>query len=258
MSAVGLLALALAVAGPLLVLLIASVARGWFFPEVLPPRWTLAAWRDLLAEDGALIPALVNSLGLAIACALVSLGLGLPAARALAELRGRRSSLVEGTLAVLPVLPPVLLGTGTHYFFLVIGLAGTLPAVLLAHLMISLPYATLVLLGGVRSVDPRFEAVAATLGASPARRALLVRVRLLWPSILLVLLFSFLISWGQYAITLVVGGGRVETLPTLVLGYVRGGNDAYAGVAGSILALPALFAAPWIGREFARLAPRSW
>ena len=85
-----------------------------------------------------------------------------------------------------------------------------------------------------------------------------MRAPLLWPSLLLVLLFSFLISWGQYALTLLVGAGRVQTLPTLVFSYVRGGNEIYAAVAGTLMALPALLGAPLLARGLARVRPGAW
>ena len=250
--------IAVCAGGPLVALGAASLSRAWFYPDLLPRHLDLSAWQDLLGAGGPLPAALLNSLVLATTCAALSALLGAPAARALASLRGSRAGALKGALVVLPVLPPVLLGAGTHYFFLATALAGTLPAVLLAHLMITLPYATIVLLGAVRTTDPRLEAVAATLGASSTRRAWRVRVPLLWPSLLLVLLFSFLISWGQYGLTLVVGEGRIQTLPTLVFSYVRGGNETYAAVAGVLMALPALLGAPLLGRGLARVRPGAW
>ena len=49
---------------------------------------------------------------------------------------------------------------------------------------------------------------------------------------------TFLISWFQYGLTLLVGSGKVETLPLKVYDYVSEANLGYAAVAGCLLVLP--------------------
>jgi putative spermidine/putrescine transport system permease protein len=45
-------------------------------------------------------------------------------------------------------------------------------------------------------------------------------------------LFSFLVSWSQYLLTLAIGGGRVQTLPLLLYSFAAAGrNDITAAIA---------------------------
>jgi putative spermidine/putrescine transport system permease protein len=58
------------------------------------------------------------------------------------------------------------------------------------------------------------------------------------PSLVVAVLFAFLISWSQYLLTLLIGGGQIITLPILLFSTASGGNPS------SIAALSLLFIAP--------------
>jgi putative spermidine/putrescine transport system permease protein len=58
------------------------------------------------------------------------------------------------------------------------------------------------------------------------------------PSLVVATLFAFLISWSQYLLTLLIGGGQVITLPILLFSAASGGNPAI------IATLSLLFVAP--------------
>jgi putative spermidine/putrescine transport system permease protein len=50
--------------------------------------------------------------------------------------------------------------------------------------------------------------------------------------------FAFLISWSQYLLTLLIGGGRVITLPMLLVSFERGGDEAIASALSLVYMLP--------------------
>ena len=65
---------------------------------------------------------------------------------------------------------------------------------------------------------------------------------------------GFLVSWSQFALTLLVGGGAVRTLPLEVFAYVRAGEDRAAAVGALLLIVPpalALAALRWSVRRTA-------
>src|SRR5262249_62243642 len=83
-------------------------------------------------------------------------------------------------------------------------------------------------------------------GTAPlSRRALLPLSR---GALLLCFFQTFLISWFQYGLTILIGGGAVETLPMKVYDYVNEGNPAYAALAGCLLVVPPV-ALLWINRR---------
>lgn len=120
-------------------------------------------------------------------------------------------------------------------FYIKLGLTGTLQGVVLAHLLPTLPFAAFVSAGIYANFNSRYEKQARTLGATSLQTLWHVTRPVLQSGVIVVALFSFLISWAQYALTIQIGYGRITTLPTLVFGYLGGGNTQFAAAAGLII-----------------------
>lgn len=232
-------ALTLFALSPLLLLIVTSFARGWFYPSVAPSAIDGSAWRALFA-DASHRAALVMSLGLAVTTALVATALALPLGRAAAlSTRGVRRSVALLAFAAV-ALPPVALGVGLQLTVLTLGLGGTASGVFLAHLVPALGYLTLVFLGVFTRWDLRLDDAAATLGANGVSRWQHVTLPLLRRPIVEAMALGFLVSWSQVALTLLVGGGAVRTLPLDVLAMLQAGQDQRAAAGALALAIPAL------------------
>lgn len=76
------LAIVISVLAPLIVQVIWSFAFRWYFPDLLPSEWGLNAWRYIFSESSRVGEGLLNSLGIALIVSLLSIAVGLPAARA--------------------------------------------------------------------------------------------------------------------------------------------------------------------------------
>ena len=224
---------------PLLTLIVTSLARGWFYPQVLPSTVDVSEWSELLT-DTSRRTALLNSLVLGVATACIATVLALPLGRA-AALSTRGVRRIVALLAFAAVaLPPVALGIGLQLTVLTMGLGGSLRGVLLAHLVPALGYLTLVFLGVFTQWDARLEEAAATLGATGRERWTRVMLPLLRRPIADALALGFQVSWAQVALTLLVGGGAVRTLPLDVLAMLQSGQDQRAAVGALALTIPAL------------------
>ncbi len=236
--------------GPLVVLVLWSMSGRWLFPALVPTIVTLQTWRAL--GRAALAPALLTSGMLASATGLLGCTLALPLGRALARFDGWRRHL-GAAAAFLPVAaPPLALGTGLQVMVLDIGLGGSPLGVLLAHLVPAVGYLSLYFLGIFTLFDTRVEAEARTLGATPWQTWRHVTLPLLKRPIAEAVSLGFLISWSQFALTLVVGGGAVRALPIELFALVRAGEDSAAAVGALLLMLPLLigFAAlRWAARR---------
>src|SRR6185503_5165402 len=162
-------ACALAQAG----MLLWSIAAQWRFPAALPDAWTLATWtRHAASIAGPLAMTLtIGALATLFAVALASGCL---------ENESRRQSRAGARslwLLYVPLLvPQVAFLFGAQVLLVRIGGDGTLAAVLWSHLVFVLPYVFLSLADPWRALDPRYARTAASLGASPWR--VFVRVKL--------------------------------------------------------------------------------
>ncbi|NDV02379.1 ABC transporter permease [Pseudoroseicyclus tamaricis] len=237
---------------PLLPLIPWAFARGWFFPDLLPSRWSLAAWDYALSPAGGLLPALGVTTLIAALAATVSLALALPAARAL----GQRSFPGKGAMMLLvlaPVLVPGLAVTmGLQGLMTRAELTGTLAGVTLVHLIPVLPYATLLLAALFSGLDPDEEAQARSLGASPAAAFARVTLPALSPGLAAAWALGFLVSWSQYAPTLVAGAGQVQTLPLLLFAFLSSGRHDIAGAIGLVYLVPGLLVLALASRTLGR------
>lgn len=229
-------AVAVAVLLPLVPVVVWSVARSWRYPGLLPPELSDRGLR--LIVDGQVPAAIGTSLLVSTSVALLACAVGLPAGRAVGRhvFRGRR--LVQGLLVAPVVVPPLAVVIGIQVFFIRYGLADTVPGVVLVQLMPTVPYAATLLGAAFAGLDPDQERQARVLGAGPWRTLTRVTLPLLRPALVTTFLLTFLISWSEYVLTLLVGGGRVQTLPLLLFAAIGSSDRTAAAALGLLLVAP--------------------
>ncbi len=244
----------LSVGLPFLPLVLWSLSERWFFPGLWPQQWGLRAWQHVLdAAGGQVASGLLQSTLLAAVTAAVSLVIGVPAGRALG-LYAFGGKTLAAVLVTLPlIVPPLSVAMGLHLWFIRLGLAETFAGVVLVHLTVCLPYTVFVMWGVFANYDPDFEDQARCLGASEWAVAWGVTLPLVWPGIVVAGLFSFLLSWSQYLSTLIIGGGRVLTLPILLFALMGSGDRPVAAAVSLVFVAPAflvlLVSARYLGRR---------
>lgn len=233
------IATALLLAGallPLVPLVLWAGSGQWRYPGLVPQRGSLRGLA-LLTDPRTEIPqALGTSLAIGIAVACLACLIGLPAGRAIGlyAFRGRR---VIQFLLLAPVIVPGLAVTlGLQVFFLHYGLANTMAGVVLVQLVPTVPYTATILAGAFANLEIGYEAQARSLGAGPIRVLVFVTAPLMRPAITVAALLAFLISWSEYVLTLLIGGGQVTTLPLLLFAAI-GSADTTAAAALSMLVI---------------------
>jgi molybdate transport system permease protein len=204
-------------------------------PELLVSTASLAALR-LSLETAAISTALCILLGGPLAVVLA---------------RGRLPGLrLLRSVVLLPlVLPPVVGGLALLYLLGRLGLVGrlldlwfgvTIPfttaAVVLAQTFVALPFLVVSVEGALRTAGQRYEAVAATLGASPRYAFARVTVPLVLPGLISGAILGFARCLGEFGATIAFAGsleGTTRTLPLLV--YLERETDVDGAVALSLL-----------------------
>ena len=225
---------------PLAPILVWSFARGWRFPDLLPRDWTLAAWEQALSPRAGMVESLGVTALIAALATLLAVLIGVPAGRALGLYRFRGKAIVEMMILAPLIVPGIAVALGLHAVFIRLGLTNTLAGVVLVHLIPTLPYMTLVMAAVFARHDPAHEAQARSLGASALQTFRHVTLPAIMPGLVAGALFAFLVSWSQYLLTLMIGGGRVITLPLLLYSTAGAGRDDLAGAIGIISVLPGI------------------
>ncbi len=203
---------------------------------------------QLLTSDAALA-ALRLSLETAAISTVLCVVVGGPLAAVLARGRLPGLSFLRSVVLLPLVLPPVVGGLALLFLLGRTGLLGqvidvwfgvTIPfttaAVVLAQTFVAMPFLVVSLEGALRTAGERYEAVAATLGASPRYAFRRVTVPLVLPGLASGVVLSFARCLGEFGATITFAGslqGTTQTLPLLV--YTAGETDLDAAVALSLL-----------------------
>ena len=223
---------------PIVPLAVWSFARGWRFPDLLPSAWSLQPWHYALSQSSGVLSSLGVTSGIALVAAALSILVGVPAGRALGIYKFRGKQVVELLILAPTIVPGIAVALGIHSVFIWLHLNNSIAGVVLVHLIPTLPYVVLVMAGVFANYDVSFEAQARSLGASATQTFWYVTLPAIWPGIVVAGLFAFLISWSQYILTLVIGGGRVVTMPLLLFNFAASGRNDIAGALGMIYILP--------------------
>jgi len=241
-SNTGLVIVAALVALPFVPLFMWAFAGEWRFPDLLPTEWSLRGMSYLADPGGRVFGATLNSLLIGASVALASVAVGMPAGMALGGYEWRFKGIVVFFI-LLPILVPPLASTmGIHLTFIWLGLADTALGVFLVHLVPTVPYTAIILTSIFAERTGELEEAARTLGASSWRAFVHVTLPEVAPGVAVAGLFAFLISWGQYILTLLIGGGNVVTLPMLLFSAASGNDPVITSALAIVFALPAVFA----------------
>jgi putative spermidine/putrescine transport system permease protein len=230
----------IAVVVPVLPLLVQSVAYRWLYPDVLPSGLDARAWRYVLSREAMVLEAAGNSLLIAVAVTIVCILIGVPAGKGLAEIAPRMRRRLEYLFFAPMIVPSLAVALGLHIVFIRLRLSDTLGGVVISHLLPTVPYMVLVMSSTFAHANRELEQQARTLGAGRIRAFMRVALPAAVPGIVTGSLFVFLISWSQYALTLLIGGGRVLTLPLLLFAFAGAGDLAVTAALAIVFLLPAV------------------
>lgn len=227
---------------PIVAFFINAFAFRWFYPQLFPNELSLDAWESIFnpASGVDLWGSLWTSIFIAVTVTVVSLIIGMPTARALGMYKFRGKRFVEFLILAPIIVPGIAYTVGLNINFLQLGLANSVFGVMLVHLIPVMPYVVLTLSGVFANYNPDFEAQARTLGAGPINTFRLVTLPAIFPGLVVSGLFAFLVSWSQYILTLLIGGGKVQTIPLLVFTAATSGNNARAAAISLVFIAPAV------------------
>lgn len=223
---------------PLLVVMLVSFSSSSVF-NLPSGNWSLRWYEAMLHKDG-IGGALALSVAVASASTLVALVLGTLCAIAIEQGRfaGREALLA---FLVSPLLMPgLVIGVALLQALRYIGLQDVFTALLLGHIVITLPYVTRTVHASLALFDMRLIEAAQTLGMSRRTALLRVMVPALAPAFLTSGLFAFLASMDNYPISIFLTDARSKTLPIEILHYLEESPDPTIAAISTCLILLAI------------------
>lgn len=225
---------------PLLPVALWAVADRWTFPAHLPQQWGLRGFAEAANSDA--LPAALRSALVGTLVAVAATTLGAMAGRALGWRLVRHRALVIGALMSPMALPPLAVAMGLDTVVLRSGVP-ELVGVVVILTVFAMPYTVFIIGARYAALDPAVEEQARLLGATPAKTLAFVTIPALAPALATAAFMAFLVGWTDYAVTVLVGGGQLVTLPLLVAGAASGtGNEPAVAVLSTLSLLPPLLA----------------
>jgi putative thiamine transport system permease protein len=210
------------VIGALLSIILWSFAEAWRYPQALPASLTLANWRTETMRAASL---LANSMLIALLAASIALALVIGCLEKEVRYGRTRSESFGLWLLYMPLLvPQIAFLLGLQVLLIQFLLDETLIAVVLVHVVFVLPYVFLSLADPWRAFDERYRQVALTLGASPTRALLGVRLPMLLGACIAAFAIGVAVSIGQFLATQLIAGARWPTITTEAVTMSSGGN----------------------------------
>jgi spermidine/putrescine transport system permease protein len=204
---------------PLAILLIFSVNKSP--TPTLPLSGFTTNWFHEAFGNSVLTGALVRSIGIALVAAVLASALGIMASLGLLVLRGRAAALALTMLLLPLVVPYICLAVGLLILVQEVGAKPSLVAVVLGHCVIVLPFAILVILPRLRSLDPAMNEAAQDLGASPFASLRLITLPLLAPALVSSGIICFVTSFDEFAIASFLAPSGQPTYPVFLYASAR-------------------------------------
>lgn len=221
---------------PIITDFLASITDSRYF--IFPIRkYGFGWWEKTFSEIETRI-LLETSLQIALIVTLISVVIAFFGALAFARFNWRGRSLYQ-KLVLLPIFfPQSVLGLALLLWFNALGLELSWQTAVFAHLVWIVPVATLVIAIQVYSFDPALEEAARDLGASRWQVLREVTLPVLWPGIFSGALFSFLLSWGNFPLSLYTTGAD-STVPEWLYAKMIAGYTPRVPVLGTVSTLGA-------------------
>ncbi|MBM7711579.1 ABC transporter permease [Enterococcus xiangfangensis] len=212
---------------PLFLLVLWSVSKKWQYPGLWPQEIGLKIFKQMINEP-SFLPASLNSLLIASITTLISLLIAVPAARYFAFQTILSQRLIEVLIYLPLILPAIAVITSSQVLFLQLHLTGTFSGIILIHTYLCLPYAMQVLLASYRQLGEGYSLTAESLGANSWSIFWQITWPLLRPGMTTAASLVFIVSFSQYLPTFFIGGGRILTLPLVLLPYANNGRFGLA------------------------------
>lgn len=185
---------------------------------------------------------IMNSMIIGGGCTLIGLLIGLPAAYSIARFRQNR--LAIGILMA-RMVPGITFLVPLFIIFRQLGMVDTYTSLILAHMLVGLPFIVWVMVPFFESIPRELTEAAVVDGASAIRAFVTVVLPLSGPGIVTAAILSFVFSWNNFMFSIVLASSRTRTVPVAIYNFISYAQIDWGGLmaAAVVITLPVLLLA---------------
>lgn len=217
---------------PVIIIVLAALNAGQFL--TFPPQGFSLRWVVHFLTTRTFRSAYLFSLYLALITTVIATTLGTLTALFLTRVRTRGRSIMRAYFMAPLMLPWLVLGLALYTFFIAtnIGLARTLPGLVIGHVIVTTPYVIGTVSAVLYGFDLSLEEAARSLGARPWTAFRKITLPLIAPGVTAGAIFAFIVSFGQFEVSLFLATSNLEPLPIALYASLRYQFDPTGAAAG--------------------------
>jgi len=205
------------------------------FPTIPLESFTLK-WYETIWADPDVWEAFRNSIIVSVSTASLATVLGFCTAYTDYRYRFRFKPAYLALVLLPPTIPLIIMALAMLAWFSKIGASGQLWSVIIAHSVLTAPFAMAIIRLRLNQIDKDLESAAWNLGASEWRAMREVIFPFCKPAIISALFLTAAVSFDEFAIAWFVSGLN-KTVPVLILEIVQGNIDPQVNAIGTIVFL---------------------
>ncbi len=207
-----------------------SKKRYFQFPVV---NWT-TRWYEKAFESLSVRDLLTTSFSVALLVTVLSVVLAFFGALAFARYDWKGRKLFQKIILLPIFFPQAVLGLALLLWFSVLGITTSWMTAVFAHMVWIVPIVTLIISIQVYSFDPSLEEAAVDMGATRLQTLREVTLPILSPGIISGSVFAFLLSWGNFPLSL-FSTGADQTVPEWLYAKMVSGYTPMVPTLGSLM-----------------------
>ena len=196
-------------------------------------------WYETVMADPDIWKAARNSLIVSFSTALLATFLGFCTAYSDFRYNFRFKGPYLALILLPPTIPLIIMALAMLAWLSKIGMSGQLYSIIIAHSVLTAPFAMAVIRLRLNQMDPELESAAWNLGGSEWKTMRYVIVPFCKPAIFSSLFLTAAVSFDEFAVSWFVSGLN-STLPVVVLEIVQGNIDPQVNAIGTFVFLTSM------------------
>ena len=220
--------------GPMLNMVLLAFANKYEAPAIIPQEFGFKWWNYIFSQK-SLVNSMIQSFIVAIITTMVSMVFCIPAAYSIARFKYPGRKLFMLSFLLTNAFPKLGIFTSIAVLFYKYRLMGTYVGVVIIHMIHSMMFMVWLPSSAFRSVHRQQEEAARDVGAGPIRTFFKVTMPMAMPGIAVATLYTFLGSMEEAQGTMLVGMGRIQTMPVAMYGIILDSSAVQIGAVFAIL-----------------------
>lgn len=200
-----------------------------------PPSSYSLRWYEAFFGHSGWMSAARTSLIVAFSTALIATPIGVAAAYAISNSDHWSMRWLKIVLLLPLIVPIIIVAAGVFFIYALSGMLATIPGLIMADVMLALPYVVTAVTAGLHGFDKTQEMVARSLGMNRFRSFMTVTLPQIKPSVLTGAIFAFIQALDETMVALFIAGGRNQTLTVRMFTALRDEIDPTIAAISTLL-----------------------